>query len=352
MKLFIINVGGTSTKLGIFENNQEIQSESIIHEEKLFLECGTIWEQLPFRKAAVLAYLAKEKLDLSKFDAIVSRGPSVKPLASGVYQIDENMLADAKSQQYGEHPCGIGCQIAFDLANNQIPALTVDPPSVDEMIPSARYTGLPMLKRKSFFQALNHKAVAHRLAHQLGKKYTELNLVVSHLGSGISVASHQNGRVVDVTNGLDGDAPFGLDRTGTLPAADWMKLILSGEYTELELFNLINGGGGIKAYLGTNNALEVEKRIAQGDLKAAEVYDAMAFQVAKGIGAASAVFTSSVDGIILTGGLANSKLFTDNVRKRVEKMAPVYIFPGEDEMLALAEGALRGLSGQEEVKIY
>lgn len=352
MKLFIINVGGTSTKLAVFESTTQISSTSISHSSEFFEQATSLWDQLPFRRAAVNEYLASEGIDLSTFDAIVSRGPSVKPLAAGVYHIDETMLADAKSRKYGEHPCGIGCQIALELADGKIPALTVDPPCVDEMLDVSRMTGLPFIKRKSFFQALNHKAVGHRLGKQLGRHYTQLNLVISHLGSGISVASHQKGKVIDVTNGLDGDAPFGLDRVGTLPAADWMRTILSGDYSHDELFNLLNGGGGVKAYLGTNNALEVEKMIAAGNAEAELVYDAMAFQVAKGIGAASVVFEAPVDGIILTGGIANSQLFTEKVRKRIERIAPVYIFAGEDEMLALSEGAIRGLSGEETIHYY
>ena len=352
MKLFIINVGGTSTKLAIFEDGEQKKATSIVHDPVLFEEIATLWEQYPFRKAAVLDYLNKEGIDLGQFDGIVSRGPSVKPLEAGVYRISEKMLADAKGRQYGEHPCGIGCQIALDLADGQLPALTVDPPCVDEMMAVSRMTGLPFIKRKSFFQALNHKAVGHRLGKQLGKRYDQLNIVISHLGSGISVASHKKGKVIDVTNGLDGDSPFGLDRVGTLPAADWLKTIISGEYTEAELFALLNGGGGVRAHLGTNNAIEVEKRIAEGDQQAALVYDAMAFQVAKGIGAASVVFEEPLDGIILTGGLANSKKFTAAVSKRVERLAPVYVFAGEDEMLALAEGAYRGLSGEEAIKTY
>lgn len=352
MKLLIINVGGTSTKLAVFENGQVLLNKSITYNQTFFEKCQDLWDQLPFRKQSVLDFIADEKLNLAEFSGIISRGPSVKPLAAGVYQITQEMLEDAKSRKFGEHPCGIGCQIALELAGGQIPALTVDPPCVDEMLEVSRITGLPFIQRKSFFQALNHKAVGHRLAKKIGKNYHDLNLVISHLGSGISVASHKKGKVIDVTNGLDGDSPFGLDRVGTLPAADWMRTILSGEYSQAELFNLLNGGGGIKAHLGTNNAIEVEKMIAEGNEQAALVYQAMAFQVAKGIGAASTVFGESVDGIILTGGMANSKMFTEAVSQGVAWIAPIYIYAGEDEMLALAEGALRGLTGEEKIRTY
>lgn len=352
MKLLIINAGGTSTKLAIFNELTAVNTETIRHDFSTLGKAASLWQQYDIRKNAVIDYLQRNHVGLNELDAIVSRGPAVKPLHSGVYRIDNAMLDDAKSRKYGDHPCAIGCQIAFDLADDRLPAITVNPPCVDEMIPVARITGLPQIQRRSFFQALNHKAVARRLAEQLNRPYETLNLVISHLGSGISVASHRLGSVIDVTNGLDGDAPFGLDRTGTLPAADWMKFCLSGEHSAEELHRILNGGGGMTAHLGTNNAIEIEKRIDAGDSHAALIYDAMAFQIAKGVGAAACALGVQPDGIIFTGGLANSNRFTEKLRAQVGWLAPVFIFAGEDELLALAEGAVYALNHQEIIRNY
>ncbi|SCZ80001.1 butyrate kinase [Acidaminobacter hydrogenoformans] len=352
MDLLVINIGGSSTKIALFNNKEMIKAHTIRHsvdELKLFKD---IWDQYEFRKASVLDYCKKNQIDIENLGAIVSRGPSVKPIKSGVYKISEDMVRDAESNKYGTHPCGLGCKMAMEISNNRILALTVDPPCVDEMIPAARYTGLPSIKRHSFFQALNHKAVAKRLAMQLDRKYEEMNIVVCHLGSGISVASHSFGRVIDVTNGLDGDAPFGLDRVGTLPAGDWMRFCLSGEHTRTDLERILNGGGGMMAHLGTNSAIEVEKMIKDGDKKAEEVYDAMAFNVIKGVGAASSIFGSKPDAIIFTGGLANSDYFIEKLKCKLSWIANIFVFAGEDEMLALAEGALRALNNEEALIEY
>ncbi|MDR1773471.1 MAG: butyrate kinase [Clostridioides sp.] len=351
MKMLIINIGGTSSKVAIFENENMLHTQTFRHTPEE-LACDDLWQQYDFRKKVIKDYCESQNLDIKNLDAIVSRGASVKPITSGVYRIDEEMIADAKSGEYGIHPCALGCQIAFELSEGMIPALTVDPPCIDEMIEIAKYTGLPELKRKSFFQALNHKAVAKRFAKQIGKKYEELNLVICHLGSGISVASHCKGKVIDVTNGLDGDAPFGLDRVGTLPAGDWMKLCFSGKYTQDELTNILNGKGGMFAYSGTSSAIEIEKKIENGDKNIEQAYDAMAFQIAKGVGGASTVFEERPDAIIFTGGLANSKYFIEKLTRRLNWITKIYIFAGEDEMYALAEGAVRGLSGEEEILKY
>ena len=352
MKLLIINVGGSSTKVALFQGTELCIAETIRHDSKLLRSFHSVWEQYEVRKEAIVGFCRKNDIVLEEIDAFVSRGPAVKPLKSGIYKVSEEMIRDAESMKYGNHPCGLSCKLAFDLSEGSKPVLTVDPPCVDEMEAIAKYTGLPEIKRKSKFQVLNHKAVAKRYAKAVGKSYDELNLVVCHLGSGISVASHQKGLVVDVTNGLDGDGPFGLDRVGTLPAGDWMELCAYGNYSKEQLRSLLNGGGGMMAYLKTNNAIEIEKRIAEGDIEAEEVYHAMVFQTAKSIGAACAVFGAKPDGIIITGGMANSGLFTRLLQKKIKWMSRVIVMPGEDELLALAEGAVRGLSGEEELLIY
>ena len=352
MRILLINTGGTSTKIGLVNDDRSIDVETVRYDPSALRKSGTLWSQYELRKAAVLAFLNRRNMAPLSFDAIVSRGPAVKAVRSGVYAINRAMLEDAQSGQYGDHACAIGCKIAFDLAQGVVPALTVDPPCVDEMIAPARLTGLPQIGRRSYFHALNHKAVGRRLSAQLGKAYDELNLVICHLGSGISVASHCRGLVIDVTNGLEGDSPFGLDRTGTLPAADWMKLCLSGQYSGEQLHRMLNGGGGMMAHLGTSDAIEIERRIAAGDVHAGQVYDAMAFQVAKGIGAAACALGERPDAIVLTGGLANSELFVTKVKDRVSWVAPFFVFAGEDEMQALAEGARRVLDKEVDIRAY
>lgn len=352
MKILVINIGGSSTKIALFNDDVMIKSSTIRHSVEELKAFKEIWDQYEYRKKAVLDYCKHNQIALDELDAIVSRGPSVKPIQSGVYRISEEMVKDAESNLYGTHPCGLGCKIAIEISKENILAVTVDPPCVDEMIPIAKYTGIPSIKRHSFFQALNHKAVARRLALQLNRKYEELNIVVCHLGSGISVASHALGKVIDVTNGLDGDAPFGLDRVGTLPAADWMRFCLSGEHTRADIERILNGGGGMMAHLGTNSALEVESMIKEGNSKADEVYDAMAFNVVKGVGAAASIFGVKPDAIVFTGGLANSNFFINKLKTKLSWIADIYVFAGEDEMLALAEGALRVLRNEEQLLEY
>lgn len=353
MRTFVINLGGTSSKVAYYEDETSVIKETIRHDPEEIKRYRDVWEQYEFRKQSILTLCRERNLDLRSIDLFVSRGPSVKPLKSGVYAITEQMVWDARSKAYGQHVCNLGCAIAAELAGQtQVPALTVDPPCVDEMIPAARYTGLPQIKRRSFFQALSHKALGRKLAERLGKPYEELALVIVHLGSGISVASHRDGQVIDITNGLDGDAPFGMDRSGTLPAADWKKLIQSGDYTEQELDYMLNGGGGLMAHLGTNDGKEVLKRIENGDHKAREVFEAMAFQVGKAIGAAAAALGKRPDQIAITGGFAHAKAFTDLIREQVFWIAGISIEPDVDELDALAGAAIHAGQGKRPILEY
>jgi len=352
MKLLIINIGGSSTKLAIYNDDENVVTETIRHPGKELGSFVSIWDQLEYRKKAVMTFLEDNGHTIEMIDAIVSRGPVVKALKSGVYYISEDMLTDAREGKYGMHPSGLGCDIAWQLSKGKIPCLTVDPPCVDEMIEIAKITGLPQIRRTSFFQALNHKAKGHQLAEKLGTTYDKLNIVITHLGSGISVASHKEGQVIDLTNGLEGDSPFGLDRVGTLAAGDWMRYCLSGEKTPEELNRIINGGGGIKAHLGINSALEVEEMIDNGNKYAATIFHAMAFQVGKGVGAAAAALGVRPDAIIVTGGLAHSKRFINHLKPMIEWIAPLYIWPDDNEILSLAQGALRGLRGKEKINTY
>lgn len=353
MKLLIINIGASSTKLAIYDGENESITETIRHNSQELSQFKSLWAQLEFRRETTLDFLNRHEMNIKDLAGIVSRGPVVRPLESGTYEINEAMLEDAKSGKYGMHPCGLGCQIAWELAtDNSIPCFTVDPPCVDEMIDVARVTGLPQIKRVSFFQALNHKAKGHELAKELNTEYEKLNLVVTHLGSGISIASHKEGRVIDVTNGLAGDSPFGLDRVGTLPAEDWAAFCIENQLTISDLKKIINGGGGMQAHLNTNNAFEVEMMVEQGDKNAELIFRAMAFQIGKGLGAAAAALGTKPDAIIITGGLANSKRFIEYIKPMVEWIAPLYIKPDDNEVKSLAQGALRALENPDLIKQY
>ncbi|WRS28889.1 butyrate kinase [Oscillospiraceae bacterium MB08-C2-2] len=353
MILFVINIGASSTKLAVYLGEQELTTQTIRHPSQELKDIDGLWNQLDYRRRAVEQFLQKSGFSLTDFAAIVSRGPVVKPLKSGTYEINEAMLQDAKSGKYGMHPCGLGCQIAYDIAKqHNIPAFTVDPPCVDEMIDVARITGLPQIERVSFFQALNHKAKGREYAKSIGRTYEQLNLVITHLGSGISVASHEHGRVIDVTNGLHGDSPFGFDRVGTLPAKAWAEFCIKNKLTLEELKEIINGGGGTQAHLNANNAIEIETMIQNGDTHAELIFRAMAFQVGKGIGAAAAALSGKPDAIIITGGLAHSTRFMGHIKPMVEWMAPLYVNPDDNEVRSLAQGAARALEQTNLIKQY
>ncbi len=263
------------------------------------------------------------------------------------------MIEDMKSGIYGKHPTNVGGLVAYDLGNQfNIPVLTLDPPMTDEMCTSARYSGIPQIARQSSFHALNQKATARKISAEIGRSYEDLNMIVVHLGGGISVGAHRKGKIIDVNNALDGDGPFSPERAGSLPAGDLVKLCFGGKYSEEEILKLLTGGGGLVAYLGTTNAIEIEKRIAEGDKQADEVFEAMSYQVAKEVGACAAVLEGQVDAIALTGSLVHSKRLMDSLRKKISFIAPIYLNPGENEMLALAEGVMRYLRNEERLSVY
>ncbi len=281
---------------------------------------------------------------------IVSRGGLGKPAAAGAYAIDEEMCRDLLEGRYGRHPSALGPAMAMEISRQYgMPAIIVDPPSTDEFQPLARLSGIPEIERKSAFHALNQKAAARRCAADMGRKYEELNFVVAHLGGGITVGAHQRGRVIDCTHGLS-EGPFTPERAGSLPTADLVALAEKMDKKELQ--GRLVGRGGLSAYLGTTDARQVEEMVRSGDEKAKLVYEAMAYQIGKDIGSMAAVLQGQVDGIILTGGLAHSTLLTGAVKKYVESLSAVFIYPGEDEMTALAEGGLRAITKQEETKKY
>ena len=353
MKILVINPGSTSTKIAVFDDESPVLEKTIRHSSEELKDFKNIIEQYDFRVKVIENVLKENGFKLEDFDAFVGRGGLLHPIESGTYRVNEAMLEDLKECKYGEHASNLGAIIAYNLATKvNKPAYIVDPVVVDEMEPLARYSGLKGIERKSIWHALNQKAVARRAAKDLHKKYDEVNLIVVHLGGGISVAAHKKGRTVDVNNALNGDGPFAPERAGGLPTISLVDLCMSGKYTYEEMKKLLAGKGGLVSHLGTNNAIEVEERIEKGDEYAKLVYEAMAYQVAKTVGEMAAVLKGEVDAIILTGGLARSKMLTDWIKERTSFIAPVLLYPGEDEMRALAEGALRVLKGEEKEKIY
>lgn len=351
-RILSINPGSTSTKIALYEDEQPVFVEIIRHPAEEIARFGSIVDQYEFRRDVILNVLREKGVDLSTIDAVVGRGGVLPPVEGGVYRVNERMLDDLR-HPVREHVSNLGAFLAKEIADQAgVPAFIADPPAVDEMEPIARISGLPEIERKSLSHALNLKAAARKAAKHLGKPYEETNLVVVHMGGGISVSPHRKGRMVDANQALDGTGPFSPERAGGLPIGDLMRLAYSGKYTYDELWRRCVGGGGLVAHLGTNDAVEVERRIQAGDEHARLVYEAMAYQTAKEIGAMATVLYGRVDAIVLTGGLAHSEMLTKWIAERVEWIAPVLVFPGEDEMEALTYGALRVLRGEERAKEY
>lgn len=352
-RMFILNLGSTSTKVAVYEGEKEIAKESLHHSQDDLLKFPKIPDQKDFRKAAVRDFLDRSGFDLSTFDCVVARGGCSRPIEGGIYRITPEMLADIGSGEYGVHISNVGCFIGYELAQEyNLPVVTADTVKTDELCRLSRYTGLAQMSRSSTFHALNHKAIARKHAQEVGKPYEELNLIVAHMGGGISVAAHEKGRVVETNNALDGDGPFSPERAGALPVGSLVRMCFSGEYTKEQMEKMICGKGGLISYLGTNDGLEVEKRIENGDSYAKEVYEAMAYETCRAIGGVACVLKGKVDGILITGSLAYSDMLTDWVKDRVSFLAPIYIYPGENEMLSLAQNGVRFLTGAEEPKSY
>ncbi|MEH7414771.1 butyrate kinase [Neobacillus drentensis] len=352
-RILTINPGSTSTKIGIYDDEISIFQKTIRHDAETMNTFVNIIDQYLFRKTAILETLDNEGINISKLSAVCARGGLLRPIEGGTYAVNDQMLKDLQAGYSGQHASNLGGIIAYEIAMGlNIPAFIVDPVVVDELAPIARISGFPLIERKSIFHALNQKAVARRVAKELGKEYSELNLIIAHMGGGITVGVHQQGRVVDVNNGLHGDGPFSPERAGTVPAGDLIALCFSGDYYRDELMKKLVRQGGLVGYLGTNDAAEVEKRIAAGDKEAELIYQAMAYQVAKEIGSSSTVLSGKVDAIVLTGGLAYRTAFIKLITDRINWIADVIVHPGEDELQSLAEGAIRVLKGEEEVKVY
>jgi len=331
-----------------------VLSQTLRHSVEELAPFKYIFDQYEFRKSVILEFLRQNGYQIESFSAIVGRGGLLRPIPGGTYEVDETMIEELRYAKYGEHASNLGAVLAHELAqNHQAKAYIVDPVVVDEMTDLARISGHPELSRKSIFHALNQKAVARKAASEIGKNYEDANLIVVHMGGGISIGAHVRGKVVDVNNALDGDGPFTPERSGTLPLTQLIDLCFSGKYSKEWVLKRIKGNGGMVAYLGTNSALEVQKRIDNNDAHAELVYRAMAYQIAKWIGKMAAVMKGEVDAIVLTGGLAyDNKYMVKWLKEYVSFIAPILVYPGGDEERALALGALRVLRGQEKPKVY
>lgn len=353
-KILVINPGSTSTKLAIYDGENEYLTKTLRHSAEELAPFAKIVDQYEFRENIIKEFLKESKLQITDFAAIIGRGGLVRPIPSGVYQVDETMLEDLRSGKYGEHASSLGAILAYELTRGtDIPKFIADPVVVDEMCELARYSGDPAMKRVSIFHALNQKAVALKAAQEIGKPYKEVNLIVVHMGGGISIGAHKQGKVIDVNNALDGDGPFSPERSGTLPLCSFIDLCFSGKYTRDEMKKNLKGKGGLVSYLGINDAVEIQKRIRNGDKEAELYYKGMIYQISKWIGKMSAPLKGTIDGIVLTGGLAYDN---DHVVKWISDhvgfLARIFVYPGGDEEEALAYAALGALNGKRRIKSY
>ncbi|HRZ96232.1 MAG TPA: butyrate kinase [Paludibacter sp.] len=347
-KILSINPGSTSTKFAVYEDKKLICLHTIRHSGDELKIYEHIFDQFEFRKELILKQLEKDEIQLDDFAAIVGRGGMLRPIESGVYSVNSRMISDVRNSVIGEHASNLGCVIAHEIAA-VIPgckAFIADPVSVDELQDVARISGLPGFKRRSLFHALNHKAIARKYAAANGTTYEKLNLVIAHLGGGISVAAHRLGKVVDVNQALDGYGPFSPERSGTLDTGALVRMCFEGKYTQTEIARMLVGNGGLMAHLGTNEAHVAAERAEQGDKYARLVLEAMAYSVAKEIGSMLAVLHGDVDAVILTGGIAYNQFIINHITKMVSHFAKVAVYPGEDEMGALAMAGLRVLQGE------
>ena len=349
-----INPGSTSTKIAVYQGARSLFHMNITHSEEELAKFEKVSDQFSFRKEAILKALKDNNVDLECIEAVMGRGGLIKPVPSGIFEVNEALKRDLRNSPIGEHASNLGGLIADDIATSlpKAKAYIADPVVVDELDDIARISGNPKFQRISIFHALNQKAIAREFARIHSRNYDEYNLIVAHMGGGITVGAHRKGKVVDVNQGLDGEGPFSPERSGTLPAGQLVDVCYSGDYQKADVRKMIVGRGGLVSYFGTNNAREIEQKALAGDEKPKLVYEAMAYQVAKEIGAMFTVLKGEVDAIILTGGLAYSNYFTNLISERVYKLAPVHVYPGEDEMKALAMNAVRILTGVEEPLVY
>jgi butyrate kinase len=352
-RVLAINPGSTSTKAAVYDDEQEIANVTIRYRPEDLAKYDSIIAQREFRTNDVINMLEEKSIALDSLDAVVGRGGLVKPIDSGTYLINERMLEDLMSASATVHASALGGLTAEAIGRqHKIPAYVVDPVVVDEMEPCAKLTGIPGIERRSVFHALNSKAVARRCAKQIGIPYEDGRFIVAHMGGGITVGAHRYGRVIDVNDAVSGEGPFTPERSGSVPLEPVIDLCFSGKFTKAEILSKLIGKGGMQAYLGTTDMLEAAQMVKGGDEYAALVIDSMAYQVSKEIGAMAAVLEGRINAIILTGGLAYSVRFTGSIKQRVDQIAQVYTFPGEAELLALVEGALRVLKSEAMAATY
>ncbi len=349
--MLVINPGSTSTKVALYEGRRCVTQNTVRHPARRLNKFRNLSDQVPMREAAILKTLKRCGVRPEQLDAVAARGGLLAPGPSGTYIVGPQMLDDLKNGRHGTHASNLGAIIGSRIAASAAaPAFIVDPVVVDELCPEARVSGIPEIERRSVWHALNQKAVARFVAHRLGKRYEESNLVVVHLGGGCSVAAHRRGKAIDVNNALDGDGPLAVERSGGLPAGALARLAAKNGIPNI--LRKITGAGGVLAYLGTNDMVEVERRVKAGDKAARAVVGAMAYQVAKEIGACGAVLVGDIDAVVLSGALARCKPLVRRIQRRVRFLAPVHVVPGEMEMDALASGALRVLTGEEKAHRY
>ncbi|MDR1006066.1 MAG: butyrate kinase [Bacteroidales bacterium] len=352
--ILAINPGSTSTKIAIFENKNQVFIKNIKHSAEELSGYKNITDQYEFRKNLILHEVKQAGFDINEVSIVIGRGGLLKPITSGVWKVNQAMLSDLKASRYGQHASNLGAIIADNIAGTikGAEAIIADPVVVDELADIARVSGHPLMPRKSIFHALNQKAIARRYADECGRKYEELNLIVVHLGGGISVGVHKQGFVVDVNQALDGEGPFSPERSGSLPVNEVVEVCFSGKYGKDEVLKMVCGAGGYVAYLNTNDAYAVEQQADKGDEQCAFIQSAMVYQIAKEVGSAATVLKGEIDAILITGGIANSKPFVADLKSRIAFIAPVKCYPGEDEMGALAQNALMYLNGTAKANEY
>lgn len=354
MKILAINPGSTSTKIAVYDDTTPIFKLSLHHSAEELADCTDNIIAFEFRTRVIEEALSEHGVSPADLDAVVGRGGLTRPLISGTYIVNDAMIKDLRSCRYGDHACNLAADIAKTIGNQfGIPAYIADPPVSDEFEPLARLSGLPEVERVAVFHVLNQKAVSKRYAKSIGRSYNELNLIVAHMGGGVTVGAHKKGKVVDCNNGLHGDGPYSAERCGSLPARDIINICFDGRFdTPQKVMRYFITKGGLAGYLGTNDGKTVSQMVERGDQKARLIYEGLAYQTAKEIGAAATVLKGEVDAIILTGGLAYDKLITDWISERTSYIAPAVVIPGEDEMIALVEATLRVLNHEEEALVY
>ncbi len=352
MKILVINPGGTSTKISVFEDEKEIIKDSIFHEQKDLEKFNTVFDQMEYRKSLIIKTLDRNNFDMKELDAVSGRGGLMKPIPGGTYRVNEQMVEDLRSAINGEHASNLGAALAYEIGKEQsIPSFVVDPVSVDEFDDISRITGIKEIEKKSWLHSLNHKAVSREVAKGMGKKYKDCNFISAHLGSGNSIVAHKKGKMIDGSGGRS-DGPFSPERSGGLLAYQLVKLCYSGKYTQSEMINKISNTGGFYDYLGTKDMVKIQKMVEEGDKYATLIFDAYVYQIAKEISMFGASLFGEVDKIILSGGIARSQMVVEGVKKRVEYLAPIEVVPGEMEMEALAKGVTRVLTKEEVAKDY